>query len=98
VKLPTSRGVLSRMLKARGKRLRQTERVLGGSLVKLPNHKSLYLTDKREGKTRTLYIPLDHLEEAKRWNANWKEARRLLKEMSEIQRALLVAEIRVGRR
>lgn len=86
------------MLKARLKKLRRIETVLGGSLVEMPGHSSLYLTDKQDGKTRTMYIPLDHLEEAKEWNRNWKDAKRLLKEISEVQRALLREEIRAQRR
>ena len=87
-----------RMRAARIRRLRSLAEVLGGSLVRQPRHRSLYLTDKLGGKTRTLYIPLDRLEQVKRWNANYKEARRLLRELSEIQRALLRAEIRAHRR
>lgn len=98
MKLPEARGVLRRMLKARLKKLRRIDSVLGGSLVEMPGHSSRYLTDKKDGKTRTIYIPLDHLEEARRWNRNWKDGKRLLKEISEIQRALLREEIRAERR
>lgn len=96
--LPKARGVLRRMLKARVKKLRNIDTVLGGSLVQMPEHSSRYLTDKKNGKTRTMYIPLDHLEEAKQWNKNWKEAKKLLKEISQIQRALLKEEIQAQRR
>jgi len=98
MKLPRSQGVLRRMRTARIKRLRSLGYVLAGSLVRQPKHASLYLTDKVAGKTRTLYVPLNHLEDVKRWNANHKEARRLLKELSEIQRALLRAQIQAQRR
>ena len=93
-----SLAVLRRMRDARLRRLRTLGPVLAGRLVRFPNHNSRYLTDKVRGKTRTLYIPLDRLEEVKGWNENQKEARRLLRELSEIQRDLLRAEIAAKRR
>lgn len=98
MRLPKSPTLLRRMRQARLRRLRAMGSVLGGSLVRFPAHASLYLTDKVGGKTRTLYIPLSRLEEVKQWNANYKLAKRLLAELSEIQRKLLVAEITARRR
>lgn len=98
MRLPKSPTLLRRMRQARLRRLRAMGLVLGGSLVRFPGHTSLYLTDKVRGKTRTLYIPLNCLEEVKRWNANHKLAKRLLAELSEIQRRLFVAEIAARRR
>ena len=95
---PRSVAVLRRMRDARLRRLRAIGPVLGGSLVRFPHHNSRYLTDKVCGKTRTLYIPLDRLEEVKAWNENHKEARRLLRELSDIQRQLLRAEMTARRR
>jgi hypothetical protein len=86
------------MARARLERLRRLGPCLAGSLVKFPGHNSRYLTDKVRGKTRTLYVPLDLLDEAKEWNENHKEARRLLRELSLIQRALLEGEIAARRR
>ncbi|MDP2895812.1 MAG: hypothetical protein Q8Q12_04545 [bacterium] len=93
MRLPKSPTVLRLMRQARLRRLRNMGFVLGGSLVRFPGHTSLYLTDKGGGKTRTLYIPLSRLEEVKKWNANYKLAKRLVAELSEIQRKLLIAEI-----
>jgi hypothetical protein len=98
MRLPKSSSLLRRMRQARLKRLGRLGFVLAGSLVRQPGHQSLYLTDKTGGVTRTLYIPLDRLEEVKGWNREHKEGRRLLTELCEIQRALLVAEIRAKRR
>lgn len=99
MRLPEAVGVLRRMRAARVRRLREAAGpLLAGSLVALPGHRSLYLTDKAGGKTRTLYVPLDLLEEVKRWNARHREVKRLLAELAEVQRALLVAEIRARRR
>jgi hypothetical protein len=98
VELPKSRSMLVRMREARLKTLRATGYVLAGTLVKFPRHNSRYLTNHHRGKTRTMYIPLDRLEEVKEWNANHKAAKRVLAELSEIQRALLCGEIAERRR
>jgi hypothetical protein len=98
MKLPRSRSLLRRMRDARLRRLGRLGPMLGGSLVKMPKHTSLYLTDKHRGKTRTMYIPLAWLEEAKQWNATFKKAKKLLGELSEIQRKLLREEIAARRR
>ena len=92
-------GVLRRMRDARLRTLRALPGgLLAGSLVRLPGHRSRYLTDKVAGKTRTLYIPLDQLEEVTRWNRNFQEAKRLLQELADLQRRLLVAAIEAKRR
>ena len=98
MRLPKSPTILRRMRQARLRRVRAMGCVLAGSLVRLPGRRSLYLTDKVRGKTRTLYIPLDRLDEVKGWNTQYREGKGLLKELSEIQRALLREEIRARRR
>lgn len=98
MELPKNRSLLVRMRDARLKALQATGFVLAGSLVKFPKHNSLYLTGYFRGKTRTLYIPLDRLKEVKAWNASYKAARRILGELSEIQRELLRGEIAERRR
>jgi hypothetical protein len=98
MRLPKSPTILKRMRQARLARVRRLGFVLAGSLVRLPGHQSLYLTDKVRGKTRTLYIPLPRLDEVQKWNAQYREGKRLLSELSEIQRSLLRGEIRAARR
>ena len=98
MRLPRSPTILRRMRQGRLRSLRSPGFVLAGSLVRFPKHQSLYLTDKVRGRTRTLYIPLARLDEVKEWNAHYKEGRRLMAELSEIQRALLCGEIRAQRR
>ena len=95
--LPKAKGTLRRMRDARLRKLHEIGPVLAGSLVTFPKHNSLYLTDKVKGKTRTLYIPLDRLDEVKQWNANHKHAKQLLDELNQIQRALLQEEIQAAR-
>ena len=97
MRLPKSLSLLRRMRDARLRQLRRAAPLLAGSLVSLPGHSSRYLTDKVAGKTRTLYIPLKHLAEVTRWNQEHKKVRQLVSELSELQRAILRAEIRLAR-
>jgi len=50
------------------------------------------LTDRPSGKTRTLYVPATRAEEVRQWTANWKQAKGLLRQMSEASRE----ELRAG--
>ena len=94
MRVPRSLSLARRMRDARLRRLHRIGRVLCGSLVEFPGHSSRYLTDKVAGSTRTLYIPLSLLREVEVWNRNYKEARQLLRELSELQRAILRHEIK----
>jgi hypothetical protein len=95
--LPKSLSLLRRMRDARLRELGRRGPMLAGSLVVFPGHTSRYLTDKAAGKTRTLYVPLPRLKEVTAWNNHYRKARQLIAELSEIQRAMLLAEIRLGR-
>ena len=44
------------------------------------------LTDRPAGKTRTLYVPAARSEEVRAWIANWKQAKKLLRELAEASR------------
>jgi hypothetical protein len=44
------------------------------------------LTDRPAGKTRTLYVPAQRVEEVRAWTANWKRAKELLKVLSGLSR------------
>jgi len=98
MRLPQSPSILRRMRDARLRQLQALGPMLGGSLVRFPHHSSLYLTDKYRGKTRTLYIPPHRLQEVQQWHASFVAAKKLLAELSEIQRKLLRVEIQVSRR
>ncbi len=47
------------------------------------------LTDKVSGKTRTVYVAQADVEDVRAWAENWREARRLLLEMSGVVREAL---------
>ena len=52
-------------------------------------HPAMYLTSKDEGKTVALYVPRSREAEARVWAANYKELKRLIREVSELQREIL---------
>ena len=68
--------------------------VLEGSLcqVRRGSAPRWQLTDRPHGRTRTLYVPLDRVEEVRRWTAEWKKARQWLRNLSEATRE----ELRAG--
>ena len=91
-----------REVSSRLKKLLTEGRVIEGSLYRsdrgnTPRHQ---LSDRAQGTYRNIYVPVDFAEDVAEWSANWAEAKRLLKEMSEIARSELVEAItaRTGRR
>ena len=47
------------------------------------------LTDKVEGKFRTVYVAREDEADVRAWTENWREARQTLREMSEAMRVIL---------
>ena len=91
--LPEGKGRLERMREARLAKLREMGAVLAGSLSKRKDQSGYYLTDKVGGKTRTMHVSERMYPSVMEWNENHKRAKELLEELSEIQRALLRAEM-----
>ena len=71
------------------------ERVVSGTLnvQTVGNARRYTLTDKVEGKTRCLYVPVSMEEEVRRYAENWRELKVLMLEMSEWTRKFLAEEI-----
>ena len=71
------------------------ERIVSGTLnvQKVGNAKRYTLTDKVNGKTRCLYVPVSMEAKVRKYVENWKELKVLMQEMSEMTRQLLAAEI-----
>ena len=67
--------------------------VIEGSLcqVKRGEGQRWQLTDRPDGKTRTLYVPAARAGEVRGWTVNWKRAKRLLAELSDASREALRA-------
>lgn len=55
-----------------------------------PIHPTANVTWKEAGKTRTLHVPQELIEEVAQWIEEWKSLRELLQQMSEEQRRHLV--------
>ena len=70
--------------------------VLEGSLCRADRGDCIryQLTDKIAGKSRTLYVPVDRAGEVREWTRNWKQAKSILKKLSELSRE----ELRAGAR
>lgn len=86
---------MARRRKAR-ERLGALGNLLEGSLCRADRGDAVrfQLTDKVAGRSRTLYVPADMAEEVRQWTQNWKQAKRLLRELSELSRE----EVRAGDR
>jgi hypothetical protein len=54
-----------------------------------PKHPVLYITWKEQGKTVSLYVPRRLELEVTRWVQNYKELKRLIREISEIQKQII---------
>ena len=91
-----------REVSSRLKRLLSEGGVIEGSLYRAdrgntPRHQ---LSDRATGRFRSIYVPADFAPLVADWSARWAEAKRLMKEMSEIARSELVEAIteRTGRK
>ena len=91
-----------REVSSRLKRLLSEGGVMEGSLYRAdrgntPRHQ---LSDRATGRFRNIYVPADFAPVVADWTARWAEAKRLMKEMSEIARSELVEAIteRTGRK
>lgn len=72
------------------KRLLGKGPVMDGTLssVDLGSSVRYQLTRKEGGKTKTLYVPARAAEEIADWTGRWREARSLLRELSEFSRGV----------
>jgi hypothetical protein len=96
-------GVLETRRNAKLKKLADVGPVLQGSIatvgVKCGNpdckcakgekHTSNILTKKVNGKTKSVYVPADMLEEAKKWTQEYKKLKELMKEISNYNEQIL---------
>jgi hypothetical protein len=104
VDIPEHPTLIRRMLDARLRQLTSDKPVLAASLVQIakhcgrqgchcqqggPKHVGHYLTYKVRGKTRTIYVPLDLLDDVRLWVAEHKRLKNLLQEISQLTLALV---------
>ena len=82
----TKQNAKNRFVTRREAALRQVAGIgpfIEGTLVKVPRkdcrHVAHRLTFKVDGKTKTVYVPLDRVEEVERWTKEYKRLKRLIK-------------------
>lgn len=104
-------GVLEARRDARIKKLASVGPLIQGSLTTVnvtcgsPNcrcargqkHQSHRVTSKVRGKTKTVYVPVDRLEETKAWIQEHKRVKKLLKEISDLNEQILRAHVKTKR-
>jgi len=112
MKVPDHPTLIRRMLGARVKKLAARGPVLTASLVRIAKHCGRqgcrcqrgqkhvgnYLTFKRAGKTRTVYVPLDLVEEVRQWIAEARRLKGLMAESSQLAVALVAGHVRHRKR
>lgn len=104
MRVPEHPTQIRRMLDSRVEQLSGGKPVLAASLVKSskhcgrdgchcrqggPLHSTWHLTFKVKGKTRTVYVPLDLLEDVRSWVAEHKRIKALLAEIHDLSVALV---------
>lgn len=107
--IPEHPTLIRRMLTARLKQVATQKPVLAASLVEIakhcgrkgchcqqggPKHVGHYLTSKVQGKTRTVYVPLDLLDDVRSWVEEHKRLKLLLQEISQLTLALVKGHAR----
>lgn len=107
MKQKLSIGVLEKRREAKLKQLAKVGPLLQGSLAEIrvtcgnPNcrcargqkHRSHILKRQVRGKTQSLYVPVDMVEEARKWVEEHRRVKRLLREISELNRSILKAYV-----
>lgn len=82
---------LIRKREASLKKLADIGPIVRGSLVTAQrgNHVAHQLTVSVDGKTRTVYVPRDMVEEVKGWIKNYRDMQQIIKEVSKLSMALI---------
>ena len=104
MRVPSHPTVIRRMLNSRLKQLAPAGPVLAASLAQVhkrcgqpscschhggPLHPAHHLTFKEGGKTRTVYVPQELLDEVRSWVEEYQRLKRLLHEVSQLTLALV---------
>jgi hypothetical protein len=104
MRVPSHPTLIRRMLQSRLDQLTPTGPILAASLAEVhktcgqptcachkggPKHAAHHLTLKQDGKTRTVYVPVDLLDEVRSWVAEHQRLKRLHTEISQLTLALV---------
>lgn len=109
---PSHPTLIKRMCDARVKKLAAASPVLAASLVVIEKtcgrpgcrclrgekHAGHYLTYKEKGKTRTVYVPLDMLEDVRLWVKEHQRIKALSQEISQLAIALVRSHVTARKR
>ncbi len=112
MRIPKHPTLIRRHLLARLKKLRPQSPVLAASLVlisrrcgrpgchcrKGQGHPTHYLTCKHQGKTRTVYVPLDLLKEVQSWIREHRRLKKLTQQISQLALAQVRSHVTHKRR
>jgi hypothetical protein len=110
--IPKHPTLIQRSISARIKELKADKPVLSASLVKIAKHCGRqgckcqrgekhvgnYITFPVKGKTNTVYVPLDLVEEVKSWIEEHKRIKKITKEISELMVAKIKAHVKNRKR
>lgn len=61
-------------------------------------HVSTYLSYAVQGKTRMVYIPVDLEDQARRWSADYRKLKDLIREICDVQKAIVRQHVQERRR
>jgi hypothetical protein len=112
MKIPSSPTLIQRSLLARLKLTQARRPALAASLVAIrrrcgrpgchcangQGHPAFYLTLKVQGKTKTVYVPQDLLEDVQSWIQEHKRLKTLLQEISQLTLAQVQTHVAAQRR
>ena len=107
MRIPKHPTLLRSSRDARVKQLKATGPLLAGSLVQIAKHcgrpgchcqtgekhVGWYLTRYWRGKTKTIYVPLDMVEEVRSWIAEHRRLKRLMQEITSLSSALVQGHV-----
>lgn len=113
MRVPEQLTQVRRMLHSRLRQLGSDQPILAASLAQVqktcgqptcachhggPKHQAHHLTLKDDGKTRTIYVPLDLLEDVRTWVAEHQRLKALLAEISQLTLALVKNHVQERKR
>lgn len=98
--------MLERQINARIAKLGQCKQFIVGSLVESKRkcgnkncrcanggdlHSAHILTKRENGKTKTIYVPVNMVEEVDRWSLEYKKVKKLIREIDQLSEKVIVA-------
>jgi hypothetical protein len=113
MRVPSQPTLIRRMLEARLKKLTPQGPTLAATLSLVektcgqpscacrnggPKHTAHHLSFKQDGRTRTVYVPVDLLDEVRKWVSEHQRLKRLQAEVSQLSLALVTTHVATRKR